>query len=60
VELELKQSGLVAIGNWLSTWSKLWEPGLERMGGGSGESKESWLLQRELFASTLRELLEWW
>ena len=41
VELELKQSGLVAIGNWLSTWSKLWEPGLERMGGGfRGEQGE--------------------
>lgn len=41
VELELKQWGLVAIGNWLSTWSKLWEPGVERMGGGfRGEQGE--------------------
>lgn len=41
VKLELKQWDLVAIGNLLSTWYKLWEPGLERIGRGfRGEQGE--------------------
>lgn len=59
-KLDLKQWGLVAIGNCLYL-SKLWEPGLERMWESSRKNMEIWLLLgRIVFALALREPLKLW